>query len=215
MQPLQIERQTDQTPLASGGHLPAQRELAKAQYLFDDADHRFDRAFAQPVDRLAERRLEFIRHLLARTRVVAGWRRQGRKAFLPTWMMRITPGGNVGINPTLLTRRNICGAKIPVVHRSHFWWPNLRWNRVQGRFGFSLIGRMVRERLAHNQQARLIDRDLGVIVLLEALRAAVLHDPRFGIGEVVLVLVAWAGRGRLGCAPARRPSGLARLLGPL
>src|SRR5918912_1529900 len=52
MQPLQIERQTDQTPLARGYLLAAQRELAEAHHLFDDADHRLDRAFAQAVDRL-------------------------------------------------------------------------------------------------------------------------------------------------------------------
>src|SRR6266508_3643807 len=43
MQPLQIERQTDQTPLARAGQLAAQRELAKAHYLFDDANHGLDR----------------------------------------------------------------------------------------------------------------------------------------------------------------------------
>ena len=177
MQPLQIERQTDQTPLARGGRFPAQRELAKAQYLFDDANHWFDRAFAQAVDRLADRRLEFICHLLGRTRVVAGRCRQSRKAFLPTGVMRITPGGNVGVNPALLTRHNICGAKIAIVHRSRFRWPDLWGYRIQGRRGFVLIGRVIRECLAHNQQARLIDRDLGVVILLEALRAAVLqHD---------------------------------------
>src|SRR6266542_4003318 len=215
MQPRKRERQTDQTPLACGGRFPAQRELAKAQYLFDDANHGFDRAFAQPVDHLAERRLEFIRHLLARTRVVAGGCRQRRKAFVPTRVMRITPGGNVRLNPALLTRLNICGAKIPIVHRARFRWPALGGNRIQGRLGFSLIGRVVREREAHNQQARLIDRDLGVIVLLEAFRAAVLHNPRFGIGKVELILVAGAGCRWLGCAPARRPSGLTLFLRPL
>src|SRR2546421_10465873 len=50
MQPLQIERQTDQAPLASDGLLAAQRELPEAQHLFDDADHRLDRACARAVD---------------------------------------------------------------------------------------------------------------------------------------------------------------------
>src|SRR6266545_7772381 len=148
MQPRKRERQTDQTPLACGVRFPAQRELAKAQYLFDDANHGFDRAFAQPVDHLAERRLEFIRHLLARTRVVAGGCRQRRKAFVPTRVMRITPGGNVRLNPALLTRLNICGAKIPIVHRARFRWPDpyhypesLFWIRRVGDGG---AGRIIR-----------------------------------------------------------------------
>ena len=87
MQPLQIERHTDQTPPARGGLLAAQRELAKSHYLFDDTNHRFDCTFAQPVDRLADRRLEFIGHLLGWTRIVVGGCRQGRKAFLPTGVM--------------------------------------------------------------------------------------------------------------------------------
>ena len=71
---------------------------------------------------------------------------------------------------------------------------------VQRGLRFGLIVGVVRERLAHDQQARLIDRHLGVIVLVKALVGAVLHDARVGIGEVVLVLVArpavggWAGR---------------------
>src|SRR5919108_2499059 len=40
MQSLQIERHTDQTPLARGRVLATQRELAESQHLFDDADHR-------------------------------------------------------------------------------------------------------------------------------------------------------------------------------
>ena len=53
MEALQIESQTDQTPLASRRQFPAQGELAKAQHLLDDADHRFNRAFACAVDGFA------------------------------------------------------------------------------------------------------------------------------------------------------------------
>src|SRR2546423_11274114 len=98
MQPLQIERHTDQTPLASRGLLAAQRELAKAQHLFDDPDHGLNRAFAQPVNRFADDRLELVGHLDGRARVGC-WRvRQYRKALAPTRMMPIWPGGNVGID---------------------------------------------------------------------------------------------------------------------
>ena len=55
MEALEIEGQTDQAPLASGGQFTAQGELAEAQHLLDDADHQFDGAFACPVDRFAQR----------------------------------------------------------------------------------------------------------------------------------------------------------------
>jgi len=53
MEALEIEGQTDQTPLASRRQFPAQGELAKAQHLLDDADHRFNRTFACAVDGFA------------------------------------------------------------------------------------------------------------------------------------------------------------------
>ncbi len=52
VQPLQIEGHTDQTPLTPCRLFAAQRELAEAQHFLNDADHRLDRAFPQPVDRL-------------------------------------------------------------------------------------------------------------------------------------------------------------------
>jgi len=55
MEALEIERQTDQTPLARRRLDTPQGELAKAEHLLDDADHRFDRAFACPVDGFAQR----------------------------------------------------------------------------------------------------------------------------------------------------------------
>src|SRR6266481_2708068 len=56
MEALEIESQTDQTPLASRRPFPAQRELAEAEHLLDDADHRFDGAFARAIDRFAQGR---------------------------------------------------------------------------------------------------------------------------------------------------------------
>src|SRR5712692_77778 len=63
MEALEIEGQTDQAPLASDGQFTAQGELAEAQHLLDDADHRLDGAFACPVDRFAQRGLELVCHL--------------------------------------------------------------------------------------------------------------------------------------------------------
>ena len=63
MEPLEIEGQADQTPLARGSFVPAQRELAETQHILDDPDHRFNSAFACRVDRFANCRLELVRHL--------------------------------------------------------------------------------------------------------------------------------------------------------
>ena len=47
MEALEIESQTDQAPLASRRQFPAQGELTEAEHLLDDANHRFDGAFAR------------------------------------------------------------------------------------------------------------------------------------------------------------------------
>ena len=57
----------------------------------------------------------------------------------------------------------------------------------QALFCFGLIVGMIRERLAHDQQAVLIDSDLGIVVLIKALVRAVFHDPRRWVREIVLV----------------------------
>ncbi len=46
MEALEIEHQTDQAPLESLRLNPTQGELAEAKHLLDDAEHRFDGAFA-------------------------------------------------------------------------------------------------------------------------------------------------------------------------
>ncbi len=112
MQSLQIKRQTHQTPLARGGRFPSQRELAKAQHFLNNADHRLDRAFAQAINRFPQRGLELVGHFERGTRVVCGRLGQRGEAILPTRMMRIATRGNVGVDPTVLTRRNIRFAKV-------------------------------------------------------------------------------------------------------
>ena len=79
MEPLDVEGQADQTPLASCTGQTAQRELSKAQDFLDDADHRLDRTFAQAINRFANRRLqlEAIFSLrLASSDGGAGWSRK-------------------------------------------------------------------------------------------------------------------------------------------
>ena len=53
--------------------------------------------------------------------------------------------------------------------------------------------------MGNDQQALLIHAHLHVVVLVEAVVRAVLHDPRLRVGEVVLLLVSWPRCGGLGC----------------
>ena len=56
MEALEIERQTDQAPLACRRPDPTQGELAEAEHLLDDADHRFDGTLARAIDSFAQGR---------------------------------------------------------------------------------------------------------------------------------------------------------------
>src|SRR2546428_5022424 len=91
MQTFQVECYTHQTPFASGGPQATQRALAKAQDVFDNAQHRFDCTFAQAVDRAANLGLEFVSHLHLWTGICGRWRGLLRKIRLPTGMMGYTP----------------------------------------------------------------------------------------------------------------------------
>src|SRR6266704_1364100 len=98
MEALEIEGQTDQTPLASRCVDTAQGELAKAQPLLDDADHRFNRAFACAVDGLTPRRPALVGHLDMRTRVLRWQHGQWRETPLPTRMIRNKASSDVRLD---------------------------------------------------------------------------------------------------------------------
>src|SRR2546428_2588949 len=104
MEALKIESQTDQTPLASSRLGPTQRELAEAQHLLDDADHRFDGAFASPVDGFAQGCLELVGHLDQGARVLRWRSRQWRETLVPTGMMGLTARRDGGFYPAPGTR---------------------------------------------------------------------------------------------------------------
>src|SRR6266567_7350021 len=97
MEALEIEGQTDQTPLARRRD-PTQGELAEAEYLFDDADHRVDGACACPVDRFAQRGSKLVGHLDLCAGVLRRRVRQWREALRPSGMMGITPRRDVGLD---------------------------------------------------------------------------------------------------------------------
>src|SRR5713101_5970458 len=101
MEALQIESQTDQTPLASRRQFPAQRELAEAYHLLDDPDHRFDRAFACAVDGFAQGGPELVGHLHLGTRLFGRRVGQRLKPLLPAGMMGIAACRDVWFNAAL------------------------------------------------------------------------------------------------------------------
>src|SRR5947199_7603375 len=112
MEALEIESQTDQTPLESLRLDPAQGELAEAEHLLDDPDYRFNRVLACPVDRFPQCRLELVGHLDLGTRVFRRRIGQRREPLLPTGMMGITARGDVGLDATFGTGSQRRGAEV-------------------------------------------------------------------------------------------------------
>src|SRR6266699_2427073 len=117
MEALEIEGQTDQTPLACGGQFTTQGELAEAQHLLDDADHRFDGAFASPIDRFAQSRLELVGYFDQGARVLGGRVGQRRETLLPAAMMGITTSSDVGLNISLRTSSQRRRSKVASIQR--------------------------------------------------------------------------------------------------
>src|SRR5258707_12998471 len=100
MEALEIEGQANQTPLASRGQFTAQGELAEAQHLLDEPDHRFDGAFAGPLDHLAQSRLELVGHPDQVARVVGRRIRQRRPTLFPDATMGLTTPVEVRLDTT-------------------------------------------------------------------------------------------------------------------
>src|SRR5947209_18897879 len=111
MEALEIESQTDQTPLAGGRLDTSQGELAEAEHLLDDPDHRFNRVLARPVDRFPQCRLELVGHLDLGTRVFRRRIGQRREPLLPTGMMGITTRAMEGSMPPLAHAARVGGPK--------------------------------------------------------------------------------------------------------
>src|SRR5450759_452798 len=156
MEALEIESQTDQTPLTSSSLDTTERELAEAQHLLDDADHRFDGAFARPVDGFAQRCLELVGHLDQGARVLRRRIRQWRETLLPTRMMEITACGDVGFYPAPGTRSQGGRTKIASVQCRRLRRADCRRDGLEGGFGFLAIVRVVGERMSHDEQTCLI-----------------------------------------------------------
>ena len=156
MEALEIEGQTDQAPLARRRRDAPQGELAEAEDLFDDADHRFDGAFACPVDGFAQRGSELVGHLDLCARVLGRRVRQRREALPPTGMMGITARGDVGLNVALGTRRQRRGADVAGVQRGGIGRAERGGDGRESRLSFLTVVGVIGESPSHDQQTALI-----------------------------------------------------------
>ena len=139
MEALKIEGQTDQTPLTRRRRDPPQGELAEAEDLLDDADHRFDRAFACPIDCFPHCGSQLVGHLHLGARVLRRRIRQRRETLLPTGMMWITARRDVGLDVALGTRRQRRGADVASVQRRRVWRADRGGDGLESRFSFLTI----------------------------------------------------------------------------
>src|SRR2546421_6737711 len=207
MEALEIERQTDQAPLARRRRDPTQGELAEAKYLLDDADHRFDRAFACAVDRFAQRGSELVGHRDLCARVLRRRVRQGREALLPTGMVGITTSRDVGLDAAFGTGRQRRRAKVASIQRRRRRRADRGRDGLQSRLSFLAVVGVIGEGPSHDQQTLLIHGHLRIVILLKARIRRVFHDARLRVGEVVLVAIsgAWHRRGWRTTTPGAAP----------
>src|SRR5258708_18487030 len=176
MEALEIEGQTDQTPLASRRLYPAQGELAEAQDLFDDPDHRFDRTLARPVDRFAQGGLELVGHLDLGTGILR-WRLWERgKPLMPARMMRITTRSNVRFDPTLATCNQGCRTKIPGIQRCRIGRADGFGDGLERGFSFLRVVGVIGECMSYDEQTGLIHRNLCIVILFKTGIRWVFHD---------------------------------------
>src|SRR3972149_3863753 len=145
------ESQTDQTPFtcsrcqAACLRRQAQGELSKAEDLLDDADHGFDGALAQTINRSSDFGLEFIGHLDHRTGVLRRWFRLFLKAGVPIQVMRFTSGGNVRVDLTLFNGLDVSFAEVAIIQSRSPWLPELRREGIQSGNSFLIVIGMVRK----------------------------------------------------------------------
>lgn len=176
MQTLEIEGQTHQTPFSGNSQKAAQRELAETQDFLDNPDHGFNGAFAQAIDLLANLSLELVGHLYFGTGFVVWLLGQSSEKGVPIYMVRLTPGSNIGFDFSLLEGMNIGFTEVTVVQGSRFGFAQFGSNSIQGGHGLLLVIGMVGKSMRYDEQALLVSSHLHVVVLVKALIGAILHD---------------------------------------
>ena len=124
--PFEIESQTYQTPFARRGSQTTQRELAKSQDFFDDADDWLHGTFAQSVDGLADLGLQFVGHFDLGPGLFSGRLGVFLEESAPSAMMGFAPGGTGRLNPPLRTGSDVGFAKEAIVEGSRLGLAHFR-----------------------------------------------------------------------------------------
>ncbi len=91
-------------------------------------------------------------------------------------MMGITTRRDVWLNATFGTGCQSCGAEVARIQRRSLRRANLRRNSRKRRFGLLAIVGMIGACASHNEQTLLIDRHLGVVILLKTGMCRAFHD---------------------------------------
>lgn len=89
-----------------------------------------------------------------------------------------------------------CGAIVSAAHEGGAGFPGFGADAFQSGYELLFVVGSIGDVAADDQGAFDFHCGLGVVALLEA--SAGFHDPAFGIGEVVLILIAVAFFGKLG-----------------
>jgi hypothetical protein len=109
MQLLDVKGNAYQSPFTGYPFIASQRELPKAQRLFDDTDHRLYRTLPESIDGLADLCLEAISHLDQGSSIIRG--RSGllrREEVLPAFVVWLSSCSNVGFNSEIFLFRRYC-----------------------------------------------------------------------------------------------------------
>src|SRR5208282_3832631 len=162
-------------------------------------EYRFDDVLACRVESLACRRTEFLLHLFLHARFGRG---RGRFGLNRWFVVLLSTGGKVRVHAQLLQPLDRFFAEVAVVRRignrhGRAVCPlrsldPCRVQVVQGRLrhrdGLLLVIRRVGRFRRHDDLFRAVHHRLTVVGIIESL-VALLHDLRFGVGEVRLRLV--------------------------
>ena len=116
----------------------------------------------------------------------------------PVSMMGFTSGSDVGFNATLLDERHRVWAPVTVIQGNCGGGAERVRDTIQGGECLVMVGGMIGQPLPHDQIAGLLDCRLDIVMLIEALIAAVFHDAGVGVGEVVLIPIVGSGLRWLG-----------------
>ena len=153
---LEVKSQADQTPFACRCGQAAQRELAKAQDLFDDPDHRLDGTLAQTINLLADLGLQFVSHFDFVTGIFSGGIRLFLEEGMPILMVRFPSSGNIWVDFAGLASPDIGFAEIAIIQGDCGCLAYFRSERIQRWNGFLLVIGMIRKCVGNDQQTRLV-----------------------------------------------------------